>query len=102
MHLSIENEGDQIEVFGRFSPHPTIWSAFLAMYLAIAFAGLMGVVFGYSQWILGLYTTGLWSGPIAIFLTSLVYLAARIGRRLGEDQMRELSDFLTHATGLSL
>jgi hypothetical protein len=72
------------------------------MYLAIAFAGLMGVIFGYSQWILGLYPVGLWAGPIAALLTALVYLAARIGRRLWQDQMRQLLDFLTHSTGLRL
>jgi hypothetical protein len=98
LHLALEGDEDQITIHGRFSPHPTVWSGFLALYLAIAFSGIIGVIFGTSQWTLGVTPTGLIAGPTAIALTGLVYLAARTGRRLGRDQMRELSIFLADAT----
>ncbi len=99
LHLALDDGEDQTLIHGRFSPHPTVWSGFLALYLAIAFSGIVGVIFGTSQWTLGVTPTALLAGPVAIVLTGAVYLAARTGRRLGRDQMMELSTFLADATG---
>ena len=99
LHLSLDDGEDQTLIHGRFSPHPTVWSGFLALYLAIAFGGLIGVIFGLSQWTLGVTPTALLAGPAAIVLSAVVYLAARTGRRLGRDQMAELSTFLVDAIG---
>lgn len=98
LHLALDDGEDQTIIHGRFSPHPTVWSGFLALYLAIAFSGIIGVIFGTSQLTLGVTPTGLLAGPVAIVLTVIVYLAARFGRRLGRDQMIELSTFLADAT----
>lgn len=99
MHLALEiTDPAGSFIRGRFSPHPTVWSGFLALYLAIAFSGIIGVIFGASQWTLGTPPTGFIAGPAAIFLTVVVYLAARVGRRLGRDQMARLRQFLLDST----
>lgn len=99
LHLALESADPPGSfIRGRFSPHPTVWSGFLALYLAIAFSGIIGVIFGASQWTLGTPPTGFIAGPAAIFLTVIVYLAARIGRRLGRDQMTRLRQFLLDST----
>jgi hypothetical protein len=72
---------------GIFGPRPAIWSVFVAAYAAIGFLGVMGITFGVSQWILGHSPWVLWSGPFAAALALAVYGVARIGRRLGYDQM---------------
>ncbi|NNE69193.1 MAG: hypothetical protein HKN29_02390 [Rhodothermales bacterium] len=106
LHLALEPKTDSPEpgtdtvVRGRFSPHPTVWSGFLALYLAIAFSGIVGVIFGASQWTLGVSPTGFLAGPTAILLTALVYAAARVGRRLGRNQMAQLRAFLQSSTPL--
>lgn len=72
---------------GVFGPRPAVWSILVAAYAAIGFLGVMGVTFGISQWMLGYSPWVLWSGPLAVLMGLLVYGVARIGRRLGYDQM---------------
>lgn len=72
---------------GIFGPRPAVWSILVAAYAAIGFLGVMGVTFGFSQWMLGYPPWVLWSGPVAALLALAVYGVARVGRRLGYDQM---------------
>ncbi|MBO6574989.1 MAG: hypothetical protein JJ896_06230 [Rhodothermales bacterium] len=101
LHLSLESDGDEVEILGLFSPHPTVWSAFMAAYMALAFLGIMGVTIGASQYLLGNPPFALWAGPAALLLGMAVYLAARFGRSLGSDQMRAQLTFLREATAFS-
>ena len=84
-------------VRGRFGPRPAIWSMFVAIYAAIGFLTMMGVIYGYSQLTLGGSGVYLWSGPIGIALALVVYLVARTGRSLGMSQMRQLKKFFEDA-----
>lgn len=81
-------------VHGLFGPRPTIWGLFVALYTAIGFSAVMGVIFGYSKLTLGESGSALWSGPMGIVAAVTVYVIGRIGRRLGMDQMGELKSFL--------
>jgi hypothetical protein len=101
LHLAVESHDGEAEIVGRFSPHPTVWSFFIALYVAIAFGGTMGVTFGFSQWTLGTNPYALWAGPVAITLAVLVYVAARVGQHLGRDQMNLLFEFLGTTLGTS-
>lgn len=83
-------------VHGLFGPRPTIWSLFVALYVGIAFAGSMGVIYGWAEWTLGGSGMALWSGPTAAAAAALVYAAGQMGRRLGMEQMRQLKQLLTH------
>ncbi len=84
-------------VRGLFGPRPAIWSLFIALYVGIAFAGGMGVIYGYAQWTLGAAGHALWSGPAALVAFLLVYLVGRQGRHLGMKQMHQLRSALDAA-----
>ena len=77
-----------------FGPRPSVWSVFVAMYVGISFIGTMGLIYGLSKMSLGENSAALWFGPGAILASAVVYAIARMGRRLGMDQMIELRDFL--------
>lgn len=79
-------------VHGIFGPHSTIWSLFLALYVAAGFIGMMGALFGYAQWILETPPRALWAVPAATVLAVATYVVGRIGRLLGQDQTRFLFD----------
>lgn len=81
-------------VRGLFGPRPAVWGLFIALYAAIGFSTVMGVIFGYSQWTLGQPAMALWAGPVGIVAAVVVYIVGRTGRRLGMQQMRELKAFL--------
>ena len=84
-------------IHGLFGPRPAVWGLFVALYAAIGFTTLMGVIFGYSQFTLGQGGSALWSGPIGLLAGGLSYLIARTGRRFGTDQMHQLQAFLDEA-----
>ena len=78
----------------RFSPHPNVWTGFMASYLALACAGTAGLMYGMSQWVLGQAPWALIAVPGAGALIAVVYGAAFIGQGLGSGQMYELRALL--------
>lgn len=97
LQVSIDTvEDGHTIVHGIFGPRPAVWSMFIALYVAIVFAGSMGVIYGFSQLTLGDNPFALWAGPAAIVLYAAVYFVGRVGRRLGHDQMIQLKEFLDH------
>jgi len=88
-------------VTGLFGPRPAVWALFVALYVAIGFATAMGLIFGYSQIMLGQPGTALWAGPLGLVLAGIVYIVGRTGRRLGTAQMHQLREFLETALGES-
>ena len=91
LQLSVEaTDRGRCLVYGIFGPHSTIWSLFLALYVASGFIGTMGALFAYSQWILETAARAIWAVPAAVVLAAATYAVARIGRFLGGEQTRFL------------
>ena len=100
-HLSIrlDEEPDGCTLFGRFAPHPEVWTFFMFLYFALVF----GVVFGYVQWASNEPAWGLWAVSIGVPAIVAIHLAGWIGQRLGYDQMISLKneiDEVLSVTGL--
>lgn len=88
-------------VRGLFGPRPAIWSLFVALYAATGFLATMGVIYGWSDLSLGGSGAALWAGPAGIGVAGVIYVAGRIGRRLGMEQMHVLKQFLDTALAQS-
>lgn len=69
----------------------------MALYAATAFLGSMGVIYGWSVLSLGGTGHALWAGPAALVIAGVIYMAGRLGRHLGMDQMRLLKRFTDDA-----
>jgi len=88
-------EGEKrCSVFGRFAPHPEVWTFFMFVYFLTAFLVLFGATFGYVQWASGEAAWALWSVWIGVPVLALCHVASFVGARLGQDQMRELKEVL--------
>lgn len=98
--LSLESEnGTETRVTGTFGPNANMWSAFLYSYLFAGSTALFSGIFGFCQWKIGHTPWGLWIfWPTSLVLAAL-FLAARIGRKLGEKEILELLDLYETATG---
>jgi len=79
-------------VHALIGPRPTIWSFFVASYCFFSFAGVMGLIFGYSQVSLGQDGAAFWSAPISLAGIIVTYGFARLGRRLAAQQSASLYD----------
>jgi len=87
LNLEVEDEPDGSAVRGRFSPHPNVWTLFMAIYILIAMAGLAGLSYGIVQYTLGQPPWALLGVPAAVALFGFVYGATLIGQGLGAEQM---------------
>jgi len=95
-HLSIrlDEEAGRCTLFGRFAPHPEIWTLFMFFYIGIAFLAVFGAILGYVQWVSSESAWGLWAVWIGLPLLALIHAAGAVGQRLGQDQMAALKEEL--------
>lgn len=91
-----ERESGQV-LKGRFSPHPNVWTGFMAVYVFIGMAGLVCSWYGLAQWTLGETPWMLLALPASIALIAFVYGAAVIGQGLTADDMYELRALVDRA-----
>lgn len=79
---------------GRFGPHPSVWTLYVAGYAACLFGALLSVSFAYAQWVMGGAPTAL-LGLVVVGAVALgLYFLAFWGQRASASQMRQLQDFL--------
>lgn len=93
LHVIRTEEGEEM-LSGQFSPHPNVWTGFMALYGTLALGVLFALAFGVSQWSLDMTPWALWGALIAVVLMGLTYGAAFIGQGLGAEEMYTLRVFL--------
>lgn len=79
---------------GRFAPHPSVWTGYMAMYGMVIFTMFGLGCFGLSQWLAGEAPTMLWSLPIGVILLALLYGSAFVGQGLTAEQMSAMRVFV--------
>jgi len=91
-HLTVQLESDPSGsvLHGRYAPHPEVWTLFVFLYSLFGFVALVGLGWGFAQYILGQPMWGLLLTPAALLAVAALYAGARFGQRLTVDQMREL------------
>ncbi|MFN3198795.1 MAG: hypothetical protein ACE366_10350 [Bradymonadia bacterium] len=77
-------------LYGRFAPHPNIWTLFMSAYALMAFVAIMGACWGLAQITLGQSAWAFWGVPGACLGAGGLYYGSRVGQRLGHGQMDEL------------
>jgi hypothetical protein len=87
LNLEVEDEPDGSVIRGRFSPHPNVWTMFMAVYILLAIVALGGLSYGMVQYTLGQPPWSLLIAPAAVPLFGFVYGATLIGQGLGAEQM---------------
>ncbi len=95
-HLSVrlDAEPEGCTLFGRFAPHPEVWTFFMFLYFGIVFFVVFGGVFGYVQWVSSEPAWALWAVWVGVPLIGLIHVAGAVGQRLGYAQMVSLRNEL--------
>ena len=97
LNLSLRKEKNETLLVGRFSPHPHVWTGFMAIYGFLAFLGLAGLVYGWAQTLMGESARMMWAAPISLAVIAFVYGAAVIGQGLTSDEMYTLRKVVDRA-----
>lgn len=95
LNLEIVRGDDGRETLhGRFSPHPNVWTGFMAVFAILGMLGLAGVMYGFAQITVGERPWALLAGPVAAALIAFVYGAAFIGQGLSAEEMYALRSWV--------
>jgi hypothetical protein len=98
LNLEVEDEPDGSAIRGRFSPHPNVWTMFMAVYILLAIAALGGLSYGIVQQTLGQPPWALLVAPASVALFGFVYGATLIGQGLGAEQMYKMRSLIDRAS----
>jgi len=97
LRLELRDVDGRTAISARFSPHPHVWTLYLAIHAVGAFGTLGAAVFGLSQHLAGQSPSALWALPMAPVLAALVWALAFVGQGLGAEQMYALRRFVEEA-----
>lgn len=95
--LVLTEEDGHTNIRARFSPHPNVWTFYVAIHALGAFGTLGAGMFGLSQHLAGERPWALYALPIAPVLAALVWALAFVGQGLGAEQMYTLRRFVEEA-----
>lgn len=97
LNLEVATDNDGVVLRGRFSPHPNVWTGFVAIYSALAMFGALAGMYGLSQWWIGEPAWMLLAVPASLAAIAFVYGAAVIGQGLTADEMYDLRALVDRA-----
>jgi hypothetical protein len=90
LEVRVEDAPGGSSLHGRFAPRPDVWTGFMFVYFLAWFAVVFGATLGYVQQVSDERAWGFWAVPIGLLIIVGIHAASFVGRRLAEDQMREL------------
>ncbi len=97
LHLDIRKSEDRNVLFGRFSPHPTIWTAYVFAYGTLAILSSFSLVFGASQYLAKAWPSAILAFPICIVVAVALWITAQIGQRMAHEEMHRMRDLVQNA-----
>ncbi len=94
MNLEVRDADQVRQIFGRFSPHPSIWTAFMFSYLSIAVIIFFALMFGISQQLSGQSPWAYFTIPLGVLLAAVLWFASKAGQKLAQVEMQQLRGML--------
>ena len=98
LNLAASDIEQGCEISGRFSPHPTIWTAFMFAYFSLAVLSFFSVIIGLSQQLAGQMPWGYALLPAFLLLGLILWAASQTGQKLADSEMRELKTIIFDCT----
>lgn len=102
LHLDIRPADVGSELFGRYSPHPNVWTAFALGYLLLGAIIFLGSLFACAQIMLGRPSHAWWPVIVAAVVALTMWWSAQVGQRLARVQIEELDARLHSALSSSV
>ena len=91
--LDVQAEDGATHLFGRFSPHPSVWTGFAFCYLTLTAIGFFALIFAWASQLSG--SGNSWLGllaPLCAAIAFALWWASQVGQRLARAEMVRLRD----------
>lgn len=79
-----------VQIKGRFSPNPSVWTGFMLTYIALGTLVFFALMFALSQWITNKPASALQLALIPVAIAIMMYWTSLLGQKLAHEQMHEL------------
>lgn len=99
LNLEIRESDTGKILFGRFSPHPSIWTGFMFSYLALGVLSFFSLVLGLSQQLASESPWGYALIPLWAVVAIALWIASQAGQRLAVDEMTMMQKMIEEAVG---
>ncbi len=90
LHLEVRQETNERMVFGRFSPHPSVWTAFMFSYLSLGCILFFSLIIAWAQHLSEEMPWALLAWPTCLLIGAILWLISQTGQRLASSEMDEL------------
>lgn len=91
LHLEVRDDSpSQSVVAGRFSPHPSIWTAFMFSFFAIGCVTLFAGMFGVSQQMSGQSPWAYFVIPVGLIVALVLWFISKTGQKLAHAEMEQM------------
>ncbi|MBF0276940.1 MAG: hypothetical protein HQM13_04085 [SAR324 cluster bacterium] len=97
LSLEIKEQPEGSLIKGIFGPKSAVWTMFASFYALNLFIGVIGAMFGISQWMIDQYSYGFWAIPVSLLLFFSAYGIAYAGQKLAHEEIVLLQAFLKNA-----
>ncbi len=98
LHLTFEQEEEQVIVRGLYGPNPSLWAVFFFGYIILGLLATFIGIWGFSLWSLGKEATILWGIPVLGVLALGLYIAGQVGQKIAAQQMFDIHHFYEGST----
>lgn len=92
LNLEVRDCEESLIVFGRFSPHPSIWTGFMFTYLALGVLIFFSSIIGMAQQVIGTSAWGYGLVPIWIVCGIGLWLTSQAGQQLATEEMQRMKE----------
>jgi hypothetical protein len=99
LNLQLVEEGGEVILRGRFTPHPSVWMGFMAVFFTLGLIGLGGLMYGLAQLTVDETPWALAATPICLGLIAFVYGAAFVGQGLVQEEMYAMRAWVEDLAG---
>ncbi len=90
LQLELRQNDQQREIFGRFSPHPSIWTAIMLTHLAIGISLFFALMVGVAQQLSGESPWAYGVVPIGLLMALGLWFISQTGQRLAHQEMTQM------------
>ncbi|MDB4777846.1 hypothetical protein OAG68_00150 [bacterium] len=94
LHLEFRESDQGAQIFGRFSPHPSIWTAFIFSYLSLAAIAFFSTIAGIAQSLASESPWGFLLIPLCGIVALALWLVSQTGQKLAQKEMQELKQMV--------